>query len=62
MLFGPDDLTAQFKSGLLQTGSDFSGMQPCVPHVGDIARKQRIRTTPIDSRIIGHLAGLPLSS
>src|SRR5690349_11638387 len=62
MLFRPYDLASKLESGAYESGGHFCGMQTGVPHVSDIAGKQRICGAPIDPGVVRYFASLTLLS
>ena len=58
VLLGPDDLAADFKAGAFQRLRDGDRVDPGMPDVGDIARKQIVGRRPVDALIVEHFAGL----
>src|SRR6516162_3405152 len=56
MRFGPDDLSAQLKPAGDQIAADHVAVERPVPHISDIAGKQRIGLPPVGAVIVEHLA------
>src|SRR6516225_9670408 len=56
MRFGPDDLSAQLEPAGGQIAADHVTVQRPVPHISDIAGKERIGLPPVGAVIIEHLA------
>src|SRR5215469_15707942 len=56
MRLGPDDLSAQLKPAGDQIAADHVAVQRPVPHISDIAGKQRIGLAPVGAVIVEHLA------
>src|SRR6516165_10228993 len=56
MRLGPDDLSAQLKPAGDQIAADHIAVQRPVPHISDIAGKQRIGLPPAGAVIVEHLA------
>src|SRR6516164_3618124 len=56
MRLGPDDLSAQLKPAGDQIAADHVAVERPVPHISDIAGKQRIGLPPVGAVIVEHLA------
>src|SRR6516162_662046 len=56
MRLGPDDLSAQLKPAGDQIAADHIAVERPVPHISDIAGKQRIGLPPVGAVIVEHLA------
>src|SRR6516225_7361209 len=56
MRLGPDDLSAQLKPAGGQIATDHVAVERPVPHISDIAGKQRIGLPPVGAVIVEHLA------
>src|SRR6516225_8804521 len=56
MRLGPDDLSAQLKPAGGQIAANHVAVERPVPHISDIAGKQRIGLPPVGAVIVEHLA------
>ena len=56
VLLSPDDLSTQLEPAIAQVGGDNVAVQRAVPHIGDIAGKQRIGLLPVGAVVVEHFA------
>jgi hypothetical protein len=55
-IFGPNDLSADVEVGGLKGLLDFTGVQACMPDIGNRTRKKRPGFSPVVTVVVGHLA------